>query len=87
MILIKKFIKEVFEYDVEVYVVERATFIDMTNKFFELRQANKLPALHDIPRLENTKSETVVVNNIIDEVIDETIEIGKDLFGDDLKIE
>ena len=87
LILIRKFIKEVFEYDVEVYVVERATFIDMTNKFFELRQANKLPALHDIPRLENTKSETVVVNNIIDEVIDETIEIGKDLFGDDLKIE
>lgn len=89
LILIRKFLKEIFEYDLEVYVVERATFIDITNKFFELKQAGKLPALKDIPRLNNYE----VVNNIesiiseSEELKDATIELGKDLFGDALKIE
>ena len=89
LILIQKFLKEVFDYDLEVYVVERATFIDITNKFFELKQAGKLPVLKDIPRLTNY----AIPNNIesiiseSEELKDATIEIGKDLFGDALKIE
>lgn len=87
ILLIKKFIKEIFELDVEIYVVERTTFIDMTKKFFELKQANKLPVLHDIPHLKNDLTNSINQDDIIDEVVDETIEIGKDLFGDMLKIE
>ena len=78
-----------FNIDVEVYVVERPTFIDLTHKFFELKQANKLPAPHDIPHLNeaehNLKIESIVSES--EELKDATIEIGKDLFGDELKID
>ena len=90
LLLIKQFIKEIFDYDVEVYVVERPTFIDITNKFFELKQARKLPALKDIPRLDKTNTNNVLLENVIsesEELTDATIELGKDLFGDALKIE
>ena len=82
IILIKKFVQETFGFDLEVYVVERATFIDITNRFFELRQARKLPVFHKIPRLEINQKE---VKKVVEE--DETIELGKELFGDDLIIE
>ena len=88
LILIRKFIKEIFDLDLEIYVVERSTFIDMTNKFFQLKQANKLPARHPIPRLDDmpTNKETSIVVES-EELKDATIEIGRDLFGDALKIE
>ena len=88
LILIRKFIKDIFNLDLEVYVVERATFIDMTNKFFQLKQANKLPARHPIPHLDDlpvNKENTIVVES--EELNDATIELGRDLFGDALKIE
>ena len=79
---IKKFVKEVFNMDAQIQVVEKNTFIDITNKFFELKQANKLPPLHDIPILKEDES-----SNLVIEEKDETIERGKELFGDSLKIE
>ncbi len=82
LLLIKKFVKEVFNMDAQIYVVEKNTFIDITNKFFELKQANKLPPLHDIPILKEDES-----SNLVIEEKDETIERGKELFGDSLKIE
>ncbi|MDY2888325.1 MAG: DNA polymerase III subunit gamma/tau [Candidatus Caccosoma sp.] len=82
LLLIKKFVKEVFNMDAQIYVVEKNTFIDITNKFFELKQANKLPPLHDIPILKEYES-----SNLVIEEKDETIERGKELFGDSLKIE
>ena len=87
--LIRKFIKEIFEYDLEVYVVERSTFIDMTNKFFELKQAGKLPSRRPIPRLisEPVNSLSSILSSESEELKDATIELGKDLFGDALKIE
>ncbi|MCI5744837.1 MAG: DNA polymerase III subunit gamma/tau [Erysipelotrichaceae bacterium] len=89
LLLIKKFLNDIFNIDVEVYVVERPTFIDLTHKFFELKQANKLPAPHDIPHLNeaehNLKIESIVSES--EELKDATIEIGKDLFGDELKID
>ena len=90
LLLIRKFIKEIFDYDVEVFVVERPTFIDITNKFFELKQAGKLPKLHDIPKLETTITNSPILNDVVsesEELTDATIELGKDLFGDALKIE
>ena len=69
-------------------MVERATFIDMTNKFFQLNQANNLPARHPIPHLDDmpvNKENTIVVES--EELNDATIELGRDLFGDALKIE
>ena len=87
-LLNRKFIKDIFNLDLEVYVVERATFIDMTNKFFQLKQANKLPARHPIPHLDDmpvNKENTIVVES--EELNDATIELGRDLFGDALKIE
>ncbi len=82
LLLIKKFVKEVFNMDAQIYVVEKNTFIDITNKFFELKQANKLPPLHDIPILKEDER-----SNLVIEEKDETIERGKELFGDSLKIE
>ena len=83
LILIRKFILETFGFDLEVYAVERSTFIDITNKYFELRQARKLPIPHKIPRLElnNASEEKKKIQE------DETIELGKALFGDQLEIE
>ncbi len=88
LLLSRKFIQEVFGYDLEVYVVERPTFIDMTKKFFELKQANKLPVPHAIPHLES--HDNLNLSNIVsesEELKDATIELGRDLFGDALKIE
>ena len=62
----------------------------MTNKFFELRQAGKLPAIHPIPRLKENETLTDIFSTIVgesEELQDATIELGKDLFGDALKIE
>ena len=89
LILIRKFIKEIFDYDLEVYAVERSTFIDMTNKFFELKQAGKLPNRRPIPHLseDNVSSLSSIVSNESEELKDATIELGLDLFGDALKIE
>ena len=89
LLLIKKFIKEIFDYDLEVFAVERSTFIDMTNKFFELKQAGKLPARRPIPCLSDAPKDLLseIVSNESEELKDATIELGKDLFGDALKIE
>ena len=89
LILIRKFIKEIFDYDLEVYAVERSTFIDMTNKFFELKQAGKLPNRRPIPHLseDNVSLLSSIVSNESEELKDATIELGLDLFGDALKIE
>ena len=89
LLLIRKFIKEIFGYDLEVYAVERSTFIDMTNKFFELRQAGKLPSKKPIPHLleESASSLSAILSNESEELKDATIELGLDLFGDALKIE
>ena len=65
LLLIRNFIKEIFDYEVEIFVVERATFIDMTNKFFELRQAGKLPAIHPIPRLKENETLTDIFSTIL----------------------
>ncbi len=85
--LISKFLKDVFNYDWEVFVLERATFIDATKMFFDLRQAHKLPQIKPIPHLENKKEEENVVISEEEEIKDATVELGKDLFGDSLKIE
>lgn len=82
LLLIKKFVKEKFNMDAQIYVVEKNTFIDITNKFFELKQANKLPPLHDIPVLNENED-----TQVITEEKDATIERGKELFGDSLEIE
>ena len=88
LLLIKEFLKDIFNYEMEVYVVERATFIDITNKFFELKQAGKLPKLHNLPRLEDVKEDSIAsIVSESEELKDATIELGKDLFGDILKIE
>ncbi len=88
LLLARKFIQEVFGYDLEVYVVERPTFIDMTKKFFELKQANKLPVPHAIPHLDiKEPSSLSSIVSESEELKDATIELGKDLFGDALKIE
>lgn len=89
LLLIRNFIKELFGYDLEIYVVENDTFVDLTHKFFELKQANKLPPFRPIPHLVNFTSinikKTLEENN--DDEVDATIELGKDLFGDAMKIE
>ena len=82
IILIRKFVKEIFGLDVEIYVVDRDTFVDITNKFFELRQARKLPVIHKIPKLDIKPKEN---KKQVEE--DATIELGMELFGKDLKIE
>lgn len=89
LLLIRKFIKEIFEYDLEVFAVERSTFIDMTNKFFELKQAGKLPSRRPIPHLSEQQSSLLdeIVSSESEELKDATIELGRDLFGDALKIE
>lgn len=90
LLLIRSFIKELFGYDLEVYVVESDIFVDLTRKFFELKQANKLPPFKPIPRLADYSSinikEMVEEKNSNDDN-DATIELGKDLFGDAMKIE
>lgn len=89
LLLIRKFIKEIFDYDLEIFAVERATFIDMTNKFFELKQAGKLPARRPIPHLSEQQPSLLdeIVSSESEELKDATIELGRDLFGDALKIE
>ena len=89
LILIRRFIKEVFNYDLEVYVVERGTFIDMTNRYYQLRQVNKLPQPRPIPRLvkEEIGDDILSIVSESEELKDATIELGRDLFGDALKIE
>lgn len=90
LILIRKFIKEVFNFDLEVYVVERGTFIDMTNRYYQLRQVNKLPERKPIPHLIEEEKKEVDLSSLIvesEELKDATIELGRDLFGDALKIE
>ena len=89
LLLIRKFIKEIFDYDLEVFAVERSTFIDMTNKFFELKQAGKLPSRRPIPHLSEQQTNILdeVVSHESEELKDATIELGRDLFGDALKIE
>ena len=50
----------------------------------------EVPALKDIPRLDKTPTNNVLLENVIsesEELTDATIELGKDLFGDALKIE
>ena len=61
----------------------------MTNKFFELKQAGKLPNRRPIPPLseDNVSSLSSIVSNESEELKDATIELGLDLFGDALKIE
>ena len=86
ILLIKEFLRDIFGFVLEVYVIETSYFIDIKQKFFELRQANKLPALSPLPKLESN----IVLENIKkDENKDEdkTVELGKSLFGDDLEIE
>ena len=89
LLLIRKFIKEIFDYDLEIFAVERATFIDMTNKFFELKQAGKLPSRRPIPHLSEQQPSLLdeIVSSESEELKDATIELGRDLFGDALKIE
>ena len=89
LLLIRKFVKEIFDYDLEIFAVERATFIDMTNKFFELKQAGKLPARRPIPHLSEQQPSLLdeIVSSESEELKDATIELGRDLFGDALKIE
>ena len=85
LILIHNFIKEIFGYNLEIYVVDRPTFVDLTQNFFQLRQANKLPSPHPIPLLKDLPKKEVEIKQST-EIVDETIEIGKELFGNDLKI-
>ena len=89
LLLIRKFIKEIFDYDLEIFAVERSTFIDMTNKFYELRQAGKLPSRRPIPHISEQPVNLLsdIVSSESEELKDATIELGKDLFGDALKIE
>ena len=90
LILIRKFIKEVFNFDLEVFVVERGTFIDMTNRYYQLRQVNKLPERKPIPHLIQEEKNIDDLLSIVvesEELKDATIELGRDLFGDALKIE
>lgn len=87
ILLIRRFVKEQFGYDLEIYVVERPTFIDITKKFFELKQANKLPEKRPIPHLDSILNEPEIIVAESEEIKDATVELGKNLFGDALKIE
>ena len=95
ILLIRRFLKEIFNIDVEVYVITNDLYIDITQKYLKLKQANKLPSIRPIPHLQKEVEE--VKEEKIEEIKEvepeetleenETIEIAKDLFGDDLKIE
>jgi len=86
ILLIRKFIKDMYDIDAEIYVVEKTQYIDITSRFFSLMQAHKLPNITPIPHLatDSTSIPQIVES---EEIKDATIEIGKDLFGDSLKIE
>ena len=84
MILIRRFIKEIFDYDLEVYVVEHSMFVDITKTYMQLIQANKKPELKELPHLDTTSNETIKVEEDFDG--NATIEMGKSIFGDVLNI-
>ena len=84
LILIRRFIKEIFDYDLEVYVVEHSMFVDITKTYMQLIQANKKPELKELPHLDTTSNETIKVEEDFDG--NATIEMGKSIFGDVLNI-
>ena len=89
LILIRKFIKEVFGYDLEVYVVDHNLFVDITKNYMQLIQANKRPVLKDIPKLQDIKEETnqnEETQKTKEDVGNKTIEMGRNFFGDALDI-
>ena len=89
LILIRKFIKEVFGYDLEVYVVDHNLFVDITKNYMQLIQANKRPVLKDIPKLQDIKEETQQIEETQkpkEDVGNKTIEMGRNFFGDALDI-
>ncbi len=89
LILIRKFIKEVFGYDLEVYVVDHNLFVDITKNYMQLIQANKRPVLKDIPKLQDIKEETnqnEETQKPKEDVGNKTIEMGRNFFGDALDI-
>lgn len=84
LILIRRFIKEIFDYDLEVYVVEHSMFVDITKTYMQLIQANKKPELKELPHLDTSSNETIKVEEDFDG--NATIEMGKSIFGDILNI-
>lgn len=84
LILIRRFIKEIFDYDLEVYVVEHSMFVDITKTYMQLIQANKKPELKELPHLDTSSNETIKVEEDFDG--NATIEMGKSIFGDVLNI-
>jgi ATP-binding cassette subfamily B protein len=79
----------VMEQGVPVEIGNYEQLMAKKGKFFELKQAGKLPSRRPIPHLSELPSNTLsdVVSSESEELKDATIELGKDLFGDALKIE
>ncbi len=88
LMLIKKFLKQVFGYDLEVYVVEHNYFVDVTRNYMQLIQANKKPILKELPKLqEKVSTQQEKVEQVSKEDIgNETIVMGRNFFGDMLDI-
>lgn len=88
LLLIQEFLKYLFTLEFEIYVTDHSSFVDITTNYFSLRQANKLPPFHPIPSLKDFKVQEQKMDEkeTTENAMDETIEIGKDFFGDLLNI-
>ena len=83
-LLLKEFINNIFGLNAELYVIESDQFIDIKKRYFDLRQANKLPTLTALPKI---KMDEPKQEEKVKEEVDKTIELGRELFGDDLEID
>ncbi len=86
LILIRQFLKELFNYDFEIYVLDHSLFVDVTHTYMQLIQAHKQIELRDLPKLEVDKPIELPTIEETKPETNETIEIGKSVFGDLLKI-
>ncbi len=89
LILIRQFLKELFNYDFEVYVLDHSSFVDVTTTYMQLIQAHRPIELKELPKIEIEPEQETTSTSTEDtstENVNETIEIGKNLFGDLLKI-
>ncbi len=84
LILIRKFLNEIFHYDLEVYAVEHSLFVDITRTYMQLIQANKKPELKELPHLDDILVQQETKTNEVDN--NQTIEMGRSIFGDILNI-
>ena len=95
LLTIRSLLRKIFVLKFEVYVADHSGFVDITTKYFSLRQANKLPPITPIPHLDDyfnnenkmfEEKEEKNENTEPEDLLEETIEIGKEFFGDILNI-